>query len=218
MKRLAAALLFWAGAAAAQDIVVIGDSVMAWNGRGAIPEVLAENLGREVENLSVPGARLSHPGLLERFAGLDIRRQIGRRRPDVLILTAGGNDLGDECGCGRCDGVLDGLIAPDARSGELAEFLTVQSQRGTRVIYLGYYDVPVGGGPFSGCERYFEALDARIAALAGRDPGIDFVSAREVIDPANPGHYDADRVHPSRTGSARIGGMLADRLRTLGLD
>jgi len=218
MKGLVAALMLWGSAATAQDIVVIGDSVMAWNAPDAIPDVLAGALGREVENLSVPGARLSHPGLLERFAGLDIRRQIGRQRPDVLILTAGGNDLGDECGCGRCDGVLDELIAPDARSGELAEFLTIQSQRGTRVIYMGYYDVPAGGGPFSGCADYFEALDARIATLAQGDGGIDFISAREVIDPANPGHYDADRVHPSPEGSARIGGMLADKLRSLGLD
>lgn len=217
MKRLAAALLLWAGAAAAQEIVVIGDSVMAWNGPGAIPAVLAGELDRDVGNLAVPGARLSHPGLLERFAGLDIRRQIGRQRPDVLILTAGGNDLGDECGCGRCDGVLDTLIGPDARTGELAEFLTVQSRRGTRVIYMGYYAVPEGGGPFAGCSAYFDRLDERVATLAGSDPGIDFVSAREVIDPGNPGHYDADRVHPSPLGSARIGVMLAERLRALGL-
>lgn len=200
--------LWGVGAASAQSVMVVGDSIMAWNGSTgqAIGDVLAKETGLRVQDRSVPGAEMSRNGGLKRL--LDIRRQPGRQLFDVLILTGGGNDLMRDCRCGRCKVTLDGLIGPDLQ-GEITDFVVPLARQGKQVIYLGYYGTPAGGGPFGACAPHFKVLDARMAALASRVPGLTFVSARQAINPKDLSLYARDRVHPSPKGSALIGKLLA---------
>lgn len=208
---MAAGLL--AGSVSAQEVMVAGDSIMAWNREDgqSIAQALAAEIGLEVEDVSRSGARLS-AGFLS--GTMDIRRQVGRSRPDVLIFDGGGNDLGDECGCGACEGTLDDMIDAEL-DGEFRDFVTPLTEAGTEVIYLGYYDTPIGGNEFSPCEDFFEILEDRMIALADETDGLTFVTGKDVIDPSNDAHYDTDRLHPSHAGSAPLGGLVAETIAGL---
>ena len=199
---------------AAQEIVVIGDSIMDWNSASeSVPGQLAAALGVPVDNRAVSGAQVN-PGLIERTLGKDIPSQLDGASPDVLVMTGGGNDFGEGCGCQLCNSVLDSLVAPDG-TGDLGGFLKDQTETIDQVIYLGYYAPPVGGNEYSPCIPWMTEMDRRIAALADQTPGLTFVSATAVIDPANRDLYDPDWVHPSPAGAALIGALLADTIRAL---
>ena len=120
------ALLFFLALAAcagpaprAGDILVIGDSVMAWNApRGAsIPQVMAARLGREVTSRAVSGAQFANDSGLASAVGFDIRAQYPGGRWNWVVLDGGANDLGfGDCRCGACGAEVDRLIAPDGHS------------------------------------------------------------------------------------------------------
>ena len=59
------------------DILVIGDSVMAWNGSSdqAIPDAMEASLGRNVVSKAVPGAQFSNDSTLLSAVGFDIQDQ-----------------------------------------------------------------------------------------------------------------------------------------------
>ncbi len=203
------ALFVPAGPAAAQRIVAIGDSVMAWNaGQGrSIADALSGALGLPVDNRAVSGARFSNDSGLGRALGFDIRRQLGRDRPAVVVMTGGANDLRAECTCGACAGVRDSLI--DARlTGEIPDFVAGLIAAGSRVVYIGYYRTR-SRGYMAECTADFDALHDRMAALAERLPGLTFVSARPVMDRDDPALFAVDAVHPSPLGSALIGRHVA---------
>ncbi|MEL6572433.1 MAG: SGNH/GDSL hydrolase family protein [Pseudomonadota bacterium] len=199
---------------AAQEVVVIGDSIMDWNSpEESVPGQLAIALGVPVDNRAVGGAQVN-PGLIGKVLGTDIPAQLEGATPDILVMTGGGNDFGEGCGCQLCDEVLDALVAPDG-SGDLGSFLKDQTQTIDQVIYLGYYAPPIGGNAYSQCIPWLTEMDRRIATVADQTPGLTFVSAAEVIDPANQDLYDSDWVHPSPAGAALIGALLADTIRAL---
>ena len=215
LKHLATCALLWAAPATAQpgDIQIIGDSTMAWNG-GLVAQHLAQLLDQKVEDRSVSGARISHPDFLARFTGMDISRQLDARSQSWVILTGGANDLGAECGCTRCDAVLDDLITADGQSGEIPHLITEALDAGARVIYAVYYDDPVGGGPFSACADEFAVLETRMAQAARHLPGLTLVDMGAAMDAANPADYDPDRIHPSRRASRAIAALLAQAITT----
>jgi lysophospholipase L1-like esterase len=200
------------------EILALGDSVVEWNAEeeASIPDMVGEQLGRVVFNAAVSGARFTHPDPQAAEDGLDIRAQYARHGDggdwDWVVLDGGANDLGDECGCSdRCETTtLPELIAQDGRSGAIPAFVEEVRQGGARVAYVGYYDAPEGEPTaFTGCAAAFDALDARLRRMARAVDGVVFVSARDVIDPADAGAYDDDRVHPSVRGSRLIGEHVA---------
>ncbi|MEO0677542.1 MAG: SGNH/GDSL hydrolase family protein [Pseudomonadota bacterium] len=214
---LAVSLAVLAACAQAQEarVLVIGDSIMAWNEDQSIPAAMAEALGAPVRDESVSGARLSHPARLL-VGPMDIRSQAPRAPFDWIVMTGGGNDLAVECSCAVCDEVLDGMVTADGMLGAFPDFLDEVSARGTRVLYVGYYENPVGGGPFSGCERVIDTLEARIEDLARRREDLFAIDASDVFDSSDLSLYDADRLHPSPKGSALLGRWIADALKDFG--
>ncbi len=199
--------LFVAAPSQAQDIVVIGDSILDWNGPQSIPAQLSRELGLPVDDRSVAGARIS-AGFWGRMQGLDIRGQLGEDRPDILVMTGGGNDLSDACGCAEsCGAEVEKLLSRDGR-GELGDFLQEVVEDGTQVFVLGYADPPLGGNEFTGCMPYVRALDDRVTAL----PGVIHVPVFQAIDPADGSYYDPDRVHPSVKASSVMARLLADAI------
>ena len=195
-------------------ILVIGDSVMAWNGAQSIPSVIASRIDRPVRDESVAGAKLSHR--MRFFVGpMDIRAQVTRLPFSWVVATGGGNDLADECECDRCTAVLDTLISESGQLGEIPDFVTELRQTGARVLWVQYYDPPRGGGPFSACADEFATLDARLDRMAATYDGVFIADMGAVVDANDLSLYDRDLVHPSVDGSARIGRYLADTLITL---
>lgn len=212
MRRLAAlvgAVCCLASAAMANGpVLVMGDSIMAWNrtSGASVGDALERRLGREVENVSVPGARVSGRGL-----GFVLRIG-GQYRPgdwEWVVLNGGANDLFRDCACRRCDTVLDRLIAPDGRRGEIATLAARLLGTGARVIYVGHYGPSGRGGPFDACADELTELDRRVARLAAIAPGIGFVDAGDVMSRRDTADYDADDIHPSPSGSAKIAGLVA---------
>jgi lysophospholipase L1-like esterase len=204
---LVSLVLLVAAPSHAQSVVAIGDSIMDWNGQRSIPARLSRELGLPVDDRSVAGARIS-AGFLGRMQGLDIRAQLGEDRPDILVMTGGGNDLGDACGCAEnCGADVDKLLDRDGR-GELGDFLREVVAGGTQGFVLGYADPPLGGNEFTGCMPYIRALDERVKAL----PGVIHVPVDGTIDPEDGSYYDADRVHPSPKGSSAMAGLLLEAI------
>lgn len=193
--------------AAAQSVIAIGDSILEWNDGASIPSRLSHELNLPVENRAVSGAEISS-GFWGGLRGFDIRKQLGDDRPDILVMTGGGNDLGESCECSQaCVQEVEVLITPDG-DGELGQFLNDVTSSGTKVFFLGYAQPPVGGNEFSGCVPYFETLAERVTQI----PGVTYVSVDGVIDPANLSLYDEDRIHPSIQGSDAMARLLADAI------
>lgn len=195
--------------AAAQSMIAVGDSVLEWNDDASIPAVLSRELRLPVDNRAVSGAEVS-TGFWGGLRGFDIRKQLGADRPEVLVMTGGGNDLGEACGCSQtCAQELEVLIS-ESGGGELGQFLQDVTTDGTHVFFLGYAKPPVGGNEFSGCVPHFETLATRVAQI----PNVTFLSVDEVIDPMDISFYDEDRIHPSIKGSAAMAGLLAEAIAT----
>lgn len=191
----------------AQDIISIGDSIMYWNGAQSIPAQLSRELGLPVEDRSLAGSQIS-TGFWNRMEGLDIRAQLDGDRPGILVMTGGGNDLGDGCGCREgCAEEVEALLTVDG-GGAFGEFLSDVVADGTQVFVLGYPDPPVGGNDFSGCVADLRVLADRLDAMEG----VTLVPVHQVIDPADMSFYDADGVHPSIRGSSVMAELLASAI------
>lgn len=209
---LAAALGLWSGTALAQGpVLVMGDSIMAWNGGASLAAGIERGLDRTVENASVPGAQIAPRGLKRLL--FDIGAQYEAGDWGWVVLNGGANDLFDHCGCQSCDAVLDGLVAADGRRGEIAQIVDRLRRTGARVLYLGYYGPSGRGGAFDVCEDELIALDARMARMARIVPELEFIDGGDVMSAAMPGDYDADNIHPSPRGSAKLGALAAMAIR-----
>ena len=205
-----ALLVFLPAPVAAQDIVIIGDSLMDWNEERSIPALLSRELGVPVDNRSIAGAEIS-AGFWNRWDGLDIRAQLGSDRPSLLVMAGGGNDLADACGCAEnCGAEVEVLLTQDGQ-GELGNFLRDAVEGGTQIFYLGYADPPSGGNEFSSCAPAFHTLAERLETM----PGVTYVSVSDAINSNDLTLYDTDRVHPSAKGSSVMATLLAESIREL---
>lgn len=187
---------------------MIGDSILAWHKpvRASVGDALARETGLGVENRAQSGARVSST-----LAKGDIRGQYSAGPWDWVVMNGGANDLLSKCGCGRCDGVMESLVGPEGRGGDLAALVARARGDGARVAILGYYHTS-GPNMFRRCKALIDVLNARLARLAARDPGVVFVPARDVIRPDDRSLYYIDGIHPSRRGAAAIGAHLAAAL------
>ena len=191
----------------AQDIISIGDSIMYWNGAQSIPAQLSRELGVPVEDRSLSGSQV-RTGFWNRRQGLDIRAQLGSDRPDIVVMTGGGNDLGERCGCRTgCAAEVDALLTEDG-GGAFGDFLSEVVADGTQVFVLGYPDPPAGGNDFSGCVADLRVLAGRLDAMEG----VTIVPSHQAIDRGDISYYDADRVHPSIKASSVMAKLLADAI------
>ncbi|MEM9435951.1 MAG: SGNH/GDSL hydrolase family protein [Pseudomonadota bacterium] len=209
-------LLALAAPATAQEarIVVLGDSIMEWNGESSVADILQRELGERVRDESVSGAQFSHRMRLL-VGPMDIRAQLPGRGFEWVVMTGGGNDLAVDCDCTACADVLDGLITADGTLGDIPDFAEQVTASGTNILWAQYYDAPQGGGPFSACADELAELKTRLDRLANRLPGIHMTDLSEAIDPSDLTLYAPDRLHPSPRGSAAIGSWLVKELSAL---
>lgn len=188
------------------DILIIGDSVLAWNG-GTVGSVIASELGRDVVSRATPGARL-HATRAASLVGLSIPNQLSGGRWNWIVMNGGANDLGSACGCERCDTVIDGLISPNGSIGDIPDFIAKARRSGAQVLWMGYYQAPASSS-FKNCRAGLVELERRVEIYANAHEGVHFVDAEDVFDPADPALLSSDRTHPSRKGSTIIGAFLA---------
>jgi acyl-CoA thioesterase I len=191
------------------DILIIGDSVMAWNrSAGAdIGRALEAELGRDVVNRAALGAQIRADDL-SALGGLSIPDQLSAGPWTWVVMNGGANDLGFSCGCIRCDAEIDLLISQDATTGAIPDLIARARAQGAKVLWAGYYKAP-DTRAFRGCRPGLVELERRIAIHARTREGVFFVDTEDVLDPARPDLLDTDRTHPSVEGSAVIGRFLA---------
>ena len=143
------------------DILVIGDSVMAWNrSSGAdVGAMIAAELGRDVVSRARLGAQV-RPGGLASLGGLSIPAQLAPGRWNWIVMNGGANDLGFGCGCTRCDAEIDLLMAPDASGGAIPDLIRAGRATGAQVLWIGYYQAPQSRS-FRGCRPGLVELDRK---------------------------------------------------------
>ena len=198
------------------DILVLGDSVMAWNSsvNASIPDVMGRELNRNVVSKAVPGAQFDNASNIAGAVGFDIQRQLPSGRWNWVVINGGANDLGSDCGCGACGPVVDQLIGADAVSGAIPAFIKrVQNRTGGQVVWMGYY-AGSGQGSFAGCRDDLVELEARLARFAASQSRFSFVDSEDVIDRQNRSLFASDNTHPSAKGSALIGVYLAQHIKS----
>ena len=194
-----------------ETILAIGDSVFAWRMRSCetVPDVAAQALGRKLRHKAVNGARITggdHP----------ITDLFEPGNWDWVLLDGGGNDLNNECECGKdCDAVLDTLISEDGSTGEIPALVETILASGSRVGLYGYFQIDESASyGFDECREELDVLHARQKRLAERHERVVFLDARQVVSPTStPDAYAFDHVHPSAQGAEIVGQFIASELR-----
>lgn len=193
-------------------IMLLGDSMMAANriAGQSVSANLQRQLGTEVIDRSVVGARYFYLLPVSGAAGLRLTSQYVKGDWDWVVLNGGGNDLLFGCGCGACKHMVDRLISADGKSGAIPAFVARLRKDGARVIYSGYLRNPGLYTPVRACRPYGDELDRRIARLAATDPkGIFFLPMSDLVPYGDPSLHQLDMIHPSAKGSAAIAARIA---------
>lgn len=195
-------------------ILVMGDSLMAFHrGRGAsVADALAAALGEPVTDRSAKGASVLRPPGSERDRAT-IRTQFIAGPWDWVIINGFGNDLLFSCGCGECADTLAGLVSEDGRSGAIPQMVADLRATGARIVYTGYLRTPGFTAPTERCADLGLMMDARLSAMAARDPGVTYLSLARIVPEGDRSFHAIDRVHPSPKGAAAIAREVLEVIR-----
>ena len=192
-----------------EPILAIGDSTFAWRSKtcDTIPDVVALELGREVENVAVNGARVTG-------GEHAIQAQFHGSGWSWVLLTGGGNDLNNECECGvDCSDDIDRLISEDGRAGDIPRLIGRLLEESERVLLYGYYELgPDSNYGFDECLSEIDELRRRKAVVAEAFDGVTFVDGRDAVTLGREGAYAFDDVHPSKEGAQLVGELIAQRM------
>lgn len=196
-------------------ILIMGDSLFATHqlkGK-SIGHVLEKQLGEQVIDRSVLGARIQYALPVSGSLGVKIARQYREGPWEWIILNGGGNDLWLGCGCGRCGAKLNRMISADGTGGDIPTLVGRLRQSGARVAYVGYLRSPGMLSPIEHCKNEADALEGRLAAMAARDAGVTFVSIADLVPDGDSSYFTIDMIHPSVKGSRAIAERIAGVIR-----
>lgn len=190
----------------AQDplrVLVLGDSFMTSHAQSdqAVPDHLQRALHAQVKSHAFTGARYRYILPVTGALGMNISKQYRDGPWDWVVINGGGNDLWLGCGCMRCQRRMNKLISPDGTQGEIPALVSRARQSGAKVAYVGYLRSPGSWSPIENCKAEGDALEARIAVMAMRDPGVTFVSLADMVPSGDRSFHAADMIHPSVKGS-----------------
>lgn len=197
-------------------ILAMGDSMMAWHSstRRSIPDQLEVALQEPVVNRAVSGARVIYGLPISGALGMRIASQYVPGDWDWVVVNGGGNDLWLGCGCVFCNGRMNRMIAPDGQSGKIVDMVTNLSDRGTRVIYIGYPRSPGLGSLIEHCKDDGDELERRLALMADARRGVHFLSLRDLVPHGDRTYHSFDMIHPSLKASKAIGEAVARIIRS----
>ncbi len=98
------------------------------------------------------------------------------------------------------------MVSADGHSGEIRDFATSLAVDGTRVMFVGYYQVRSDAEfGFGRCADEVAEHTRRLQAMAATIEGDWFVSAADVISTDNLPAFAGDRLHPSPIGARLVG-------------
>ena len=82
-------------------VLAVGDSFFDYNAlqQASIPDVLGKTIGITVINAATSGAYFANPDPAAAADGLDVRSQHQDGDWEWVVVTGGGNDRLDRCGC-----------------------------------------------------------------------------------------------------------------------
>ena len=193
-------------------ILVMGDSMMAWNdftGKG-VPDVMENLLEEPVLNVAVRGAMLIGSG----DAAFDIRGQYRASDWDWVVFNGGANDLFFKCSCSKsCEPLLNQMISADGKTGEFPKLVEKIAKAGPKVMVTGYHRARQMNAPLRACGDDLDELDRRLAKMAKMRNRVEFLNLQNVFPAGDTSFYDLDRTHPSPKGSATIAAAIAKELR-----
>jgi len=203
------------GAQGPARILAMGDSMMAWNSASgqSVSHALEKELGEPVIDRSVPGARVIYGLPVSGALGLNISKQFAPGNWDWVVMNGGGNDLWLGCGCDGCETRLTRMISADGHSGLIPQAVGTARRSGAKVIYVGYLHTPGQNSAVDHCAADVAQLEARLTAMARRDPGVTFLAVKDVVPFGDLSFHASDRIHPSPKGSAAIGARIAAVIR-----
>ena len=205
-----------AGSRAEQPrILFMGDSLLAihrLSGK-AVSNATSAALRAPVVDKSVIGAQIIYNLPLTGAMGLRISAQYREGPWEWIVMNGGGNDMWLGCGCNRCERRMGKLISENGTSGKIPKLVGRLRATGARVIYVGYLRSPGMGSPIENCKDEGDALEARIAAMAARDPGVFFLSLADLVPYGDRSYHGVDMIHPSMKASRIIGRMIAELIR-----
>ena len=192
-------------------ILLVGDSLMAAHGGAgkAVSHSVEKELGEQVIDRSVLGARMIYALPISGAAGLNIPKQYRPGEWDWVIVNGGGNDLWLGCGCFACRNKMDRLISKDGRKGVIPGFVSRLRKDGAKVLYVGYLRSPGLGSPIENCRDEGDELESRIDKLAGLDAGVYFLSLTDLVPHGDRTYHAIDMIHPSIKASSEIGKRIA---------
>lgn len=192
-------------------ILTMGDSLLAWNRLSgkSVSEAVERFLGKPVVDRSVSGARYLYKLPITGSMGMKIESQYRYGFWDWVILNGGGNDLWLGCGCSRCDHRMDRLITADGTAGAIPDTMRLARASGARVVYVGYLRSPGVGSPIEHCRNEGDELERRITLAASKDPGVHFLSLKDLVPHGSRAFHAFDMIHPSERASTAIGERIA---------
>jgi acyl-CoA thioesterase-1 len=196
-------------------VLVMGDSLMAVNrmAGASVAQALADDLGVSVKDHSMLGARYFHILPISGAAGMRIDAQLRGGPWDYVVINGGGNDLLFGCGCGACTKMMNRLIAADGATGAIPRMVADIRATGAKVIYTGYLRTPGVTSPVEGCGPLGDELDRRLAKMAGRSKGVEFLRLADLVKrDGDRSYHGFDLVHPSVKGSRAIAAKVAARI------
>lgn len=195
-------------------ILLMGDSLMAvHHGTGnAVSQSVEKQLGEQVIDRSVVGARMIYALPISGAAGLNIPKQYRPGKWDWVILNGGGNDLWLGCGCFACRGKMERLISKDGRKGVIPGLVSKLRQDGAQVLYVGYLRSPGLSSPIEYCKDEGNEFESRVQELAKLDSGVHFLSLADLVPYGDHSYHAIDMIHPSVKASAEIGKRIADMI------
>ena len=170
----------------------------------AVANVMERDLGEDVLDRSVVGARYFYALPISGSTGLRLSAQYWPGKWDWIVMNGGGNDLLFGCGCGKCDRMLNRLVSADGRSGAIPSFVADIRKSGARVIYVGYLRNPGVMTPIKACGPAGNELDRRMALMAERDAGVTFLPMSDLVPNEDTSYHQFDLIHPSVKGSRAI--------------
>lgn len=200
-------------ATAKDDILVIGDSMLEWQSlfNASIPDVLAKETGRKVENRAASGAKFYLTGAAGNPRSV-IPTQYEKGDWNWVLVNGGANDLITKCGCRKCDAVLNRLISKDGKRGVVPELVKKIRADGARVMMVAYYEGNENPNLFSRCANPLREMVQRQIKLAAATRGVELVRTKAAINSKNRSHFALDGIHLSRKGTRRVGVLLSKYL------
>lgn len=197
-------------------ILTMGDSMLAVHDAsdGSVSDAMESILNEPVIDRSVLGARVFYNLPISGALGMNISQQYRAGSWDWVVMNGGGNDLWLGCACSWCDRKINRMIAKDGSQGGIVDTVLEIRKTGAQVIYVGYLRSPGVGSLIEHCKDEGDELEARLARLAARDPGVHFVSLKDLVPQGDRSYHSADMIHPSIKGSHAIAERVASIIKS----